>query len=575
MTSVRSASRLLLTLLVATLLAGCASVPNDSPVQVLRKITEGQGPALPPGPGDNANPLDLVRGFVNASGSEDNRHGAARRFLTKAAQSWDDSASLTVVAEQFDTVYARSPGDGDRAVVRVRGNQLGRLTPTGAFVQSEAPTEIDIQVARAGGQWRIDGPPSGAIVRLSDFQANFKSVNSYFIDPVGHGPVPDLRYVPANPARTLPSRAMELLLAGPSGALTGAAVSAIPRTARLRSNVAESPDGAMIVDLTELGNLTDNQRRMVAAQVVLSLAEVNVTRVRLLDDGAPMLADHPVPTRETFADLEGADDPRPDVPGVVVVGGRVRALSGNELGGPVPGPPGAGGYDLATATMSPDGQRLAAVSKGDQRQLLVGSAAGALAPTGVLATTLTRPTWTPTGDEVWTVRDGHDVVRLLYDPSGRVTRATVDAGQLRILGPINDLRLSRDGMRVAAVVGGMLVVGAVARAPGGAVVVRNVQMLRPTELTLLTAVDWRAPDQVAVAGRRADLGVALVSVDGLDLHPLPTNNLTAPLIAIASAPGRPLLVTDQNGLWSFGADDLGSWRQLVGGSSYSVAGYPG
>ena len=65
--------------------------------------------------------------------------------------------------------------------------------------------------------------------------------------------------------------------------------------------------------------------------------------------------------------------------------------------------------------------------------------------------------------------------------------------------------------------------------------------------------------------------MSLVSVDGLDLHPLPTNNLTLPLTAIATGPGRPLLVTDQNGLWSFGADDLGSWRQLVG-SVTSVAG---
>jgi hypothetical protein len=560
-------------MLVATL-GGCASVPGSSPVQVLRKITEGDGPALPPGPADNANPLDLVRGFVNASGSGDDRHAAARRFLTPVAQSWDDSASLTVLAEQFDTVYARSPGDGDRAVVRLRGNQLGRVATNGSFLQAEAPIEMDIQVARRDGQWRIDGPPSGTIVRLSDFQANFKSVRTYFLDPVRHTPVPDVRYLPATPARTLPSRVVEQLLTGPSDALAGAATSAIPRGARLRSNVAESPDGALIVDLTELGDLDEGQRRLLAAQVLLSLAEVNVNRVRLLDDGAALIADDPDLTREDFADLDSADDPRPDVPGLVVVAGRVRTMMASELGGALPGPPGAGGYDLANATMSPDGQRLAVVNRQAGRQLLVGRVGAPLLPTGVQGAALTRPTWTPSGGEIWTVKDSRTVIRLVMDPARQPALAPVDATELTALGPINDLRLSRDGMRVAAVVSGMLVVAAVSRSPSGSVTVRNVRVLRPQELTTLLGVDWRAADQLVVAGRGTDLAVAMVSVDGLDLHPLPTNNLTPPLNAIASAPGRPLLVTDQNGLWTFGADDLGSWRQLTGGAT-SVAGYPG
>lgn len=567
--------RLLAALVLACgLLAGCATVPTESPVQVLRKVTEGQGPALPPGPGDKANPLDLVRGFINASGSTDNRHAAARRFLTGGAQSWDDDSSLTVIAEQFDTVYTRSPGDGDRAVVRLRGNQLGQLTPLGSFRPVEVPIDIDIDVVRRNGQWRIDRPPTGIIVRLSDFQANFKSVNTYFVDPMRHSPVPDLRYAPANPARDLPTRVIEMLLAGPSAALADAATSALPSTARLRSGVAESSDGSLVVDLTQLGGPIESQRRLMAAQVVLSLAEVNVARVRVLQDGSPLLANQPVPTRESFADLEGADDPQPDVPGVVVSGGRVRSLSGSEVGGPVAGPPGAGGYNLAVATTSPDGQRIAAVTRGVQRQLLVGGAGGALAPTGVLGATLTRPTWTPSGGEVWTVRDAGELVRLVFDRSEGSTQQTVDDSALTALGAINDLRLSGDGMRVAAIVNGDLVVGAVARAASGGLVVRDVQILRPTELTQLTTVDWRAPDQIAVAGRRPDMAVAVVSVDGLDMHPLPTNNLTPPLSAIASAPGRPLLVTDQNGLWSFGGDDLGSWRQLVGGAG-SVASYPG
>jgi len=71
---------LLVLLLVLAGVSGCASVPASSPVQVLRRMGEGDTPVLPPGPVDGSNALDLVRGFVYASGSSPDRHGAARRF---------------------------------------------------------------------------------------------------------------------------------------------------------------------------------------------------------------------------------------------------------------------------------------------------------------------------------------------------------------------------------------------------------------------------------------------------------------------------------------------------------------
>ena len=564
-------------LTAVALLTGCASVPDSSPVQVLRKITEGDDRGLPPGPTDSSTPLDIVRGFVNASGASADQHAAARRFLTPEAAKWDDGATLSVIAEQFDTVYSRRPpnSDADRIAVRIRGNQVGRLTAAGAFELDERPVEFELSLVRLADRWRIDAPPPGVMVRLSDFRANYRSVNTYFVDPNRQMPVADLRYLPANPARTLPSRAVEQLMAGPSAALDNAVYSVIPRTARLRANVAETPDGTVLVDLTELGTLDEGRRRLLAAQVVLSLAEVNVAKVRLLDDGAPLLDDQPDLNRDLFADMGADADSRPDVPGLVVGAGRARVLSPGGLGDPLPGPVGNGSYDVASAAASNDGQRMAAVTRADGRQLLVGRAGAALEATGLRAEAMTRPSWTPTGGELWTVLDGSRIARVTFDASGRSTVRKVDGSALSALGPIVDLRLSRDGMRVAAVVAGQLAVGAVVRSAAGDVSVRNVRMLRSGDLTDLVALSWRTSDQIAVVGRRADRAVEVVMVDGLDWQSLPTNNLTPPLSAVAAAPGRPLLVTDQNGVWSFGADDLGSWRQLVGGTPNSVVGYPG
>jgi hypothetical protein len=566
---------LLTVLLSAAALAGCASVPDSSPVEPLHRITDGYGPATPPGPGENAGPLDLVLGFVNASASADNRHAAARRFLTPNSQNWDDTTSLTVLGDQLDsTSSARARGDADHATVALHGTELGRLNPDGSFQQYETTVDLEYQVTKVNGQWRVDAPPPGPVVRLPQFRANYKAVELYFVDPTQHNPVADRRYLAANPARTMPSRVMDGLLGGPSSALAGAATSAIPRTARLRSNVVPGPNGSVTVDLTELGDLDSARRRLIAQQVVLSMAGVNVSKVTLLDDGAPLLPGHADLTPDNLIAIGADDAPLADVPGLVTVNGQAHTMTTNDLGGPLAGPAGSGAYDLSAATMSPDGLRVAAVNRQSGRQLLVGPQGGPLTPTGVRGAALTQPTWTPDGSEVWTVRDNTSVTRVVFDQTGHAFMQPVDASALSNRGPIDDLRLSRDGARVAAVVGDQLVVGAVLRSAMGAVTVGDVRVLRPVELNQLNAVAWRSDGRLVVAGRRSEVTVGEVSVDGLDLLPLPSNNLTPPLISVAAAPGRPLLVTDQNGLWSFGMDEVGSWRQVAGGAA-SIAAYPG
>ena len=81
----RPVATVLALLLVAAGLAGCASVPDSSPVQVLRQVGDGDDALPPPGPVDGSNPLDLVREFVFASGSSTDRHGPARQFLAPSA----------------------------------------------------------------------------------------------------------------------------------------------------------------------------------------------------------------------------------------------------------------------------------------------------------------------------------------------------------------------------------------------------------------------------------------------------------------------------------------------------------
>lgn len=573
------AVRLLALLLALATAAGCASVPDSSPVQVLRRVTEGDGPVLPPGPVEGSNPLDLVRGFVNAAGSSADRHGAARRFLAPEAGDWDDAAGVTVLDGLFNTVYPHDlPRPGvDTTTVRIRGTAIGRVGADGAFEAAQFPVEVDLGLVRRDDQWRISRLPDGVLVPLSDFRANYRHIGVYVVDPVRRAVVADLRYLPAVPTRAQAARAMDLLLAGPSAALRGAAVSQLPPQARLRANVAESPDGgALTVDLTGLGGLDEAGRRLLAAQVVLTLAEVNVGRVRLLVDGTPLLPGLPELTRDDVAGLTAAQ-PGADVPALVVSGGRVSMLTGPGQGEPLAGQAGNGSFDVESAATTADGRRLAVVARaGGARRLLVGGGAdGGLSAVPLEAGSMTRPSWTPDGGEVWTVLDGAVVTRVLADRLAAGTATPVNAVDLTSLGPVQALRLSRDGMRVAAVVGGGLVSGAVARSIDGQVTIRNVRVLRPADLGEVVGVDWRTADTLVAISRRGDRSVSQVSVDGLALQPVPPSNLTPPLTAVAAAADRPLLVTDQAGVWSFAGGDSDTWRLVVGGVPGAVPVYPG
>jgi Lipoprotein LpqB beta-propeller domain/Sporulation and spore germination len=566
--------------LAAAGVAGCANVPESSPVQVLRQISEGDDVLLPPGPVDGSNPLDLVRDFVFASGSNIDEHGAARRFLAPEAAGWDDAASLTVLDGQFDTVPApgaQNPSTGV-TTIRIRGTAVGRVTSSGSFEPAQAVFQQDVTVVRREGQWRISNVPAGVVVPLSIFRDNYRSVRTWFVDPVRRLAVADLRYVPSVPARAQAARVVELLLAGPSGALLGAAVSQLPPGAQLRSNVTFSTDGALVVDLTRLGDLDEPSRTLLAAQVVLSLSEVNVARARLLADGEPLLPSRPDLTREDVASLYAEMQPGADVPGLVVSGGRVRQLTGPEPGAPLPGPVGNGEFDVESAASTGDGQRLAAVARqGGERRLLVGSGPdGTVQSLALTANRMSRPSWTPSGGEVWTVLDSSVVARVLVDGAGSVVRtAQVNAGELAAFGPIADLRLSRDGMRVAAVVGGGLYTGAVARSIDGEVAIRNIRRLRPADLGEVVAADWRSAESIVAVTRNPDLLVGQVAVDGLGVQQVLGNNLTPPLSSVAAAPNRPLLVTDQAGVWSFAGGDQAAWRQVIGGAPDGVPFYPG
>lgn len=567
-------------LLVLGAAAGCATVPESTPVQVLRQVGTGDETLAPAREINGTDPLDLVRDFVSKAGNPIDKHGSARRYLAPDAQTWDDAANLTVLDGQIDTVPA--PGAANPSTnattIRIRGMKIGRLlTGSGAFEADQATFALDVDVVRRDGQWRISRLPDGVVMSLSSFLDNYRPVPIWFVDPVDRRVVPDLRYVPWIPAKAQAARVIDVLLSGPSGALRGAAVSELPELSKPRSNVSVGADGVLLVDLAKVGDLDVPSRRLLAAQVVLSLAEVNVARVRLLVDGEPLIAGGAKDWgREDIQGLTAELTTPATVPAIVASGGRVLQLSGPPTT-PLPGPFGTGSHVTESATYSVDGRMLAAVTKSGNGRLLLlnGGTESGVVPVPLSAKTMTRPTWNPTGTEVMTVLDSSSIARVTIDQTGNFRTGKVNDDELAARGQITDLRLSRDGMRVVAVVDGGLYTAAVARSHDGEVAIRNVRRLRPTELGQVVAADWRASGSIAVITRNPTMPVGQITVDGLDLKPVIGNNLTPPLTAVAASPNRPLLVTDQTGIWSFGGGEQDAWRQMLGAAPDAIPGYPG
>jgi hypothetical protein len=218
-------------------------------------------------------------------------------------------------------------------------------------------------------------------------------------------------------------------------------------------------------------------------------------------------------------------------------------------------------------------------------RLSAGRAGAAVTPSAVTGTTMTAPSWTPDGAEVWTVADGRPVRAVRTGPSTdapMLAPAPLDTTALAGLGVITALRLSPDGTRVAVVAGGRVAVASVLRDAGGGVALGAVRVLRPgpagEALDGVLDVAWMQTDRLVAVGTTPGHPVQIVSVDGLDLDDGPVTNLTPPVTAVAAAQDRPMLVVDQSGLWtlpSSATDAAEVWRSVPGGSVAAEPAYPG
>jgi Lipoprotein LpqB beta-propeller domain/Sporulation and spore germination len=566
----------LVTLTVAVLLGttGCASIPSSSRPQVIPESVAAPSidddddvryAEIVPRAGEA--PEDIVRDFLRASGSYERQHARSRAYLTsKANAGWNDVAGAAIIE---DALYL-NPGNGGTTVT-MTSQQRGRLNEDGSYVPGKGAYSFTFKLEKVKGNWRISDPPDGLLIEAGTFQTAYHSYDIYFLDSTRSRVVPDVRWFAAGP-ESVPTQLVTALEKGPSQLLEDSVLSEFDGLT-LQNNIELGGDRVKVY-LTGLDDQVDTLSSGGFAQLVWTLHQVGVGGVEVYSDRR-LLAPRGAADRtvQQFGDWRqyNPDGLTATATSYFVQGGAVRTTQDGAL----PGAAGKPTFRARSVAASPDQAALAVVrDAGGGRQALYVGPPNSLHPT-VTGAVLTRPTWGLGTREVWTVRDGRDV--LIVPLTGQAVRVQLDAPD--DLGLIRALSLSRDGTRVAMVAGAdgdeRLWVGVVSQ-EGRTTRVGNLRTLEAGD-TPVSDVSWSdASSVVALTRSGPESSLYSVDVGGVTAGQLiGTAGLPGPPTAIAAGPSLPLLTIAAGGLWRAFSPDA-TWTRVPGtGAGATAPVYPG
>jgi Lipoprotein LpqB beta-propeller domain/Sporulation and spore germination len=576
--------RLLAGAAVAVALAGCAGIPTSGPVR--QGATVGVQPdepnarslGQPPRPGSSQ--LQIVEGFVHASGSFDNDHSVARMFLTPdAAKTWNPSAGATIYDSSLATgsgSYKQSAGENE---VLFTATRVGVISQQGEYADAAGNLIADFKLRKVDGEWRIATPPQGLLLTPADRDLAYRVFDVYFPDPARSVLVPNQVLLPVGPGAS--TSLVRALIAGPTPWLAPAVRTAIPTGTKLVVDSAPIVDGVVQVDLTSpAAAAIGKEAQAMSAQLVWTLRQLGgVTAVRITVQGIPLQVAG-VPAVQDIASWQqwAPDGGTSNANAFYSDSGRLMSLD-HDTATPVPGAIGDGSFSLHRPGVSFDETEVAGLDQAGHHLYVAKVGAGEKVPPAVVsgATRLTAPTWDRFG-MVWTVdqRATGPVVWVdsLGSPARRVSTEDLPAGR------VVTMRIARDGARVVVVVQapgrttGSVYLGRVERGPGR-LVLSGFRLIN-TVFADTADVAWISADRLVVLGRTPGgalqpLIVDLYGASVQSLGPIVSSSVSGPaIVSITAEPGQEVLASTDNGkIYRYLA--IG-WDQLTGGQYPS---YPG
>ncbi|MEY4434719.1 MAG: hypothetical protein RIR16_759 [Actinomycetota bacterium] len=254
--------KLILGVLMAISLAGCAAIPQDGIVLTGPAVeTEADQENLyysPSGPEPGATKEQILNGFLNAGTGPQNDYAVAREFLsTKIKNKWQPNERVIIQKlRPTVTVYPNNSASVSTTV-------LAQIDSAGAYseLNSGSLEYFQFKFVEENGQWRISEAPDLTLVIRPVFEVMFRSYALYFWDANFENLIPDLRWFPAQ--ATTPTRMVTALLAGPSEWLADVAKTAFPSGTKLSLNTVTIANSVATVDFTNralVANTTQKSR---------------------------------------------------------------------------------------------------------------------------------------------------------------------------------------------------------------------------------------------------------------------------------------------------------------------------
>lgn len=455
--------RIIAALLTVSCLSGCAGIPAGGWVTAqdngerTEAFDEPYVRVVPTRPQDGWSAEELVRGYLVAMANFDNDRESLRAYLAEG-ETWrpEGRPKVTVLDDpEFSepTLLPPVTEEGDEATVQLYGTRLGQISSSGQYEALNEPNhEVTFALRRVTPErWRIVGHPDELVLYRSDVDRVFRTTNLYHFAPDRQSLVPDSVFLPLLNRPDLPSQLVESLLSKTVPWLGGAVVSSFPQGTHLLGRVRLDEDVAT-VNLSEEA-ASGNVDHM-SAQLLWTLGQLTEIRaMRLQIDGR---------TRRTSDGLDVQEKKRweelgPDAPGRITGGspyllsadGRLALLQGSEAAVV----PALRGRTFRDAAVALNGQQFAGISgqalfvgdlSGGQIRQVLGPEKGA---------TLLRPSWDRAGN-LWIVQNkGRSSTLWLLRPGQAKAVKLPPLAELRPGQQIKALRVARDGVRVAALIG--------------------------------------------------------------------------------------------------------------------------
>lgn len=526
------ASRRLLAIFCCGLLlvtTGCTTLPSNTPPQSLGQFRRSTIAFVPPQPAPNRSPDLLLRDYLRASAVPTNRHAAARAFLTpEANKKWSEHTTFTIV-ERVDVNTVASPND-HTVILQARVRSVGEVSETGTFSSRLSTDTYEVKMVKNGRQWYVDSLPDALLIDRDAFMSTYESQSIYFLDPSGTRVVPDPRWIYSQDA-SLPTVLMGMLTSAPSPQLRNVVATELPPSARV-SAVAGVQGNGVDIEITNYTVGSEASRQRLAAQIIFTFERARVHGPYYITINGDDLSAHQqkwhFSTVRHFDPMYQSEKNPVELhaitaDGLVKVGPSLTPVKG-ELGHTA---------ELRYAAYSRGGAMLAAVANVAERSkdpmvLKVGRAQGRMVD-ALRGATLSRPTWSPNGRDVWTVRNRKHITAVRWQDSGSTETIAVDTSRIGSPTQINAFQLSPDGVRAAYINADRLYTCVVVMQRDGSIALTNAQRVFVSPTGPIISVSWRSAHQLLVGGSQSDRPVLLLSLDGAFASPLGARNVTAPV----------------------------------------------